>query len=78
MTWNNRPAVGTTVGSFAPPTVPNTRYSAIVDAAALAALPAGAVTLAVSSTSTDNFQFWSQNFATATYRPTLTLTYQAN
>jgi hypothetical protein len=78
LTWNNRPAVGTTVGSFAPPTVPNTRYNAIVDAAALAALPAGAVTLAVSSTSTDNFQFWSQNFATATYRPTLTLTYQAN
>jgi len=39
-------------------------------------LPAGPVTLSVNSTSTDSFQFWSRNFATATYRPTLTLTYQ--
>jgi hypothetical protein len=42
-------------------------------------LPAGAVTLAVSSaSSTDNLQFWSQNHAATTLRPTLTLTYQAN
>ena len=77
LTWNNRPVVGATVGSFAPPTVPNTRYNAIVEASALSGLPAGPVTLAVSSTSTDNLQFWSQNHAAATYRPTLTLSYQA-
>jgi hypothetical protein len=44
----------------------------------LSGLPAGPVTLAVSSTSTDNLWFWSQNYASTTSRPTLTLTYQAS
>jgi hypothetical protein len=79
LTWANRPAVGAAVGSFAALTVPNTRYNALVEASALSSLPAGAVTLAVSSaSSTDNLQFWSQNHAATTLRPTLTLTYQAN
>jgi hypothetical protein len=75
LTWANRPAVGSSVGSFAPPTVPDARYNAILNAASVAAL-AGPVTLAVNSTSTDSFQFWSRNFATTSARPTLTLTYQ--
>jgi hypothetical protein len=78
LTWNLRPAVGTAVGSFAPPTLPNTRYDASVNTAALAALPVGDVTLTVSSTSTDSFQFWSRTHASTSFRPTLTLTYQAN
>ena len=78
LTWATRPTIGTSIGSFAPTTVPNTRYNAILDASALSGLPAGPVTLAVSSTSTDNLWFWSQNYASTTSRPTLTLTYQAN
>ena len=78
LTWSNRPAIGSSIGSFAPTTLPNTRYSAILDASALSGLSAGPVTLAVSSASTDNLWFWSQNYAATTSRPTLTLTYQSN
>jgi fibronectin type 3 domain-containing protein len=73
LNWTNRPAIGPSIGSFAPPMLPNTRYSAILDASALTP---GTVTLTVSSTSTDNLWFWSQNHAAASYRPTLVLTYQ--
>jgi fibronectin type 3 domain-containing protein len=78
LTWGNRPTIGTSIGSFAPTTLPSTRYNAILDASALSGMSAGAVTLAVNSTSTDNLWFWSQNYAATASRPTLTLTYQAN
>ena len=75
LTWNNRPVIGSSIGSFAANTLPNTRYNAILDPSGLAA---GSVTLAVNSTSTDNLWFWSQNHPAVSNRPTLTLTYQAN
>jgi len=48
-----------------------------LDAGALDALPAGDVTLAVSSTGSDSLWLWSRNFTAAAYRPVLTLTYQS-
>lgn len=73
-TWNNRPALATTLlGAVAPPNV-NTAYTVDLDPAALAPMLAGPMDLGVTSTGTDNAWFFSRE-ASANRRPVLTLVF---
>ncbi len=77
LTWNNRPALGSVVGTIGAGTVPNAVYQTALDPAQLSPLTGADATLAVTETGTDNLWFWSSNQPTVSYRPTLTLTYSA-
>jgi hypothetical protein len=77
LTWNNRPALGATVGTVGAGTVPNAVYQTALDPSQLSPLTGGDATLAVTETGTDNLWFWSSNQPTVSFRPTLTLTYSA-
>lgn len=75
-TWTNRPSgVGSSIGSLSGATAVNSTYTATLDAAQLQSLMGASTSLAMTSTGSDNVRFWSREYATANYRPTLTLTY---
>ena len=78
VTWNNRPAGdGVGFGVLSGATATNTAYQLTGDASVLSDALGGELTLRIAGNSgdTDNLRLWSQNAATTSYRPTLTLTF---
>ncbi|PVZ95892.1 hypothetical protein DDQ50_05350 [Amnibacterium flavum] len=74
-TWNNRPTgLGATVGTITGATSLNTAYNVQLDPAQLAGLLGTTASVAITSTGGDNIRIWSKE-ASATYRPSLTLTF---
>lgn len=78
LTWANRPTeLGDSVGSLTGLTAANATYERELDASKLASLNGTTVGLFLSDSGTDNLRFWSKESTTASYRPTLILTYTA-
>ena len=79
MTWNNRltTALTGTVGQLGPMPALNTQYSTSLNVADLAPLQGQRITVRLSSAGADNMRVFSKEFAGATQRPRLTLTYTA-
>jgi len=80
LTWNNRPTAVRpgVVGTLATATQLNTTYTVALTPAALASSAGSNLTLRLASTAgTDNLRVWSREATSATFRPTLTLTYTA-
>ncbi len=81
VTWNTRPTTGigsAVLGQLTGATAVNTAYTVTLDPAELASRAGSAVTLRLSGvTGTDNVRLWSREATTASYRPSLTLTYTA-
>ncbi|HWU46764.1 MAG TPA: DNRLRE domain-containing protein [Humibacter sp.] len=78
VTWNTRPtSLGGTVGTLSGATATNTEYTVTLDAAQVAALLGGSATFALvaDTGNVDNVRLWSDESATSSYRPLLTLTY---
>ena len=76
VTWNTRPVgPGVALGNLTGATSPNTTYRAQLDPTGLQSLLGSTQTIGVFGTGVDNFRFWSSEFATASGRPTLILTY---
>lgn len=76
VTWNTRPTdLGAALGTISGATSTNTAYTATLDPAVLRTLVGTPVSIALSSTGSDNMRLWSSEAANATYRPLLTLTY---
>jgi hypothetical protein len=73
--WNTKPAVGTTVGTIRAATALDTQFQTGLNVATLAPLTGSQVTLAVTSTGTDELRFWSRDFVVPARRPHLVLTY---
>ena len=76
LTWQNKPPLSDQLGSLPGATSPNATVTAVLDAAKVNAKGAGALGVAITSTSSDNLWFWSRSSTTASHRPTLILTYQ--
>jgi hypothetical protein len=76
LTWNNKSALGSTVGEFPANTVVNAPTQATIDPDAFAGSSGDTISLGVTSTSADNLWFWSRSHGNASYRPALVLTYQ--
>ncbi len=76
LTWNNQPTLGSTLGGFPAGSAVNAPIEATLSAADLAAAPGTTISLAVTSTGSDNLWFWSRSHANSSYRPALVLTYQ--
>ena len=75
MTYNNRPATGTTVlGSIPAGTLKSSTYTVPLDVSALAGLLGTEVTIAATSTGSDAIWFWSRERGAA-YQPQITLTF---
>lgn len=76
--WNNRPTgAGATLGAVSGATATNTAYTVPLNVAELSGLGGSTQSIALISTGLDNLRLWSNNAASATYRPLLTLTYTA-
>jgi large repetitive protein len=76
LTWKNRPAVGSKLGTITGASKPSTSYSSVLTPAAFVAAGSGQLTVSVTSASSDNLWFLSRNSAASSKRPTLVLTYQ--
>ncbi len=76
LTWNNQPTLGSTLGEFPANSAVNSPIEATLSASDLAAAPGTTISLAVTSTGSDNLWFWSRMHANSSYRPALVLTYQ--
>ena len=74
VTWNNRPALSTTLGSVTAPNA-GTAYSATLSASALRSKVGTQVTVAVSGSSSDGIFLASREQSDASRRPQLVLTY---
>jgi hypothetical protein len=73
LTWNNRPALSTALGTVSGATATNATYATVLDPSAL--VPGTQVTVAISSGGSDGLSLWSSNFGTVAFRPHLELTY---
>ena len=73
--WNTKPEVGTAVGTIRAATALDTQFQTGLNVATLAPLTGSQVTLAVTSTGTDELRFWSRDFVVPARRPHLVLTY---
>ncbi|MFD1212064.1 LamG-like jellyroll fold domain-containing protein [Arthrobacter sp. GCM10027362] len=77
VTWRNRPALADgNLGEFSAVKDINTAYTAALQPAALKPAADGTITLAITSTGTDNLWFWSREQANSSYRPELRLTFE--
>jgi large repetitive protein len=78
MVYASRPALsGTVVGTWAGGSAPSTTYQVPLTPAVVTARLGSTQTLALTSASADNVWLWSKEHTTATYRPQLTLTFEA-
>lgn len=75
VTWNNRPAPGAPVAHIPAGTLAGTAYAAALSPAVVSSL-AGGSALALTSSGSDETRFWSANYAGATARPQLVLSYR--
>ncbi len=78
LTWRNKPALGTALGTVSTATKPGTVYQTPLDASVVQGLAGTTQTVAVTGSSTavtDSLWFWSRNHSTSGYRPLLVLTY---
>jgi hypothetical protein len=75
LTWNNRPALGTSLGSITSATAVNATFLTPLNASVLAPLAGTSVSIAVSTASTDSMWFWSREYPTATARPQIVITF---
>jgi hypothetical protein len=75
-TWKTKPAlIGSSIGTIRGATSLDTQYETALSVAALTGSVGSEVTLAVTSTGTDELRFWSSEFAVPARRPQLELTY---
>ena len=75
--WNNRPAMtGSNLGEFTDVETINKVYTATLEPAGLRSPSGGAVTLAITSSGTDNLWFWSSEQSISSYRPVLQLRFE--
>lgn len=76
VTWNTRPTdLGAVLGTLSGATATNTPYTVTLDPSVLRTLVGTTVSMALSSTGTDNLRLWSSESTIASYRPLLTLSY---
>ncbi|KAF2420067.1 DNRLRE domain-containing protein [Microbacterium sp. B35-30] len=77
VTWNNRPLTATSgvLGSLTGATATNTAYTAALTTGPLASALGQTVTLRMSSAGADNLRLWSAEATSATYRPSVKLTF---
>ncbi len=75
LTWNNRPALGTALGSITSATAVNATFLTTLNPSVLAPLAGTTVSIAVSTASTDSLWFWSREYTTATARPQIVITF---
>ncbi len=74
VTYNNRPAVGSSVvGTLAAGTLPDSVYTIDLDPVQLQSLLGGELTLAMTNSGTDALWFWSHEVLAEARRPQLTL-----
>jgi hypothetical protein len=75
--WNNRPVTATSeaLGSLTGATARNTPYTVALTTGPLASALGQTVTLRVSSAGGDNVRLWSAEATSATYRPSVKLTF---
>lgn len=71
-TWNNRPELGTQVGTLGPITAVNTKGTATLD---VSELGEGITSLVLVGDGSDAAWFWSRNYGGTAARPVLTITY---
>ena len=75
ITWNNRPTgAGSLLGTLSGATASNTVYYSAWDSAALLALQGSSISVALTSTGTDNIRLFSSN-SSSSFAPVLSLTY---
>ena len=81
LTWTNRPTTGVSssvLGQLSGATAISTAYTVDLQASQLADRAGTSVSLRLSSSAgTDNVRLWTREATTASFRPTLTLTYTA-
>jgi len=75
LTWNNRPAMGSTVLGGIRATAVDRQYSVALSPSGMRALEGGSATLSVASTGTDQVWFHSKGHSNVSYRPQLVLTW---
>ncbi|WP_432457784.1 LamG-like jellyroll fold domain-containing protein [Cellulomonas iranensis] len=79
LVYAGRPALsGVVVGTWPGGSVPSTVYTTPLDPLVFDGRLGATQTLALTSTSTDNVWLWSSEHTTASYRPQLTLTFEAS
>lgn len=77
ITWNTKPTPISTLGTISEAAV-STPYAIVLDKAVLAPLAGTTIGIGVTTSGTDNLQFWSGTYSTTAWRPVLVLTYAAS